>query len=258
MGGGHGLELSGVAGVPTSNVHALDPRAKLLGLLTVTAVAVSTPLAAWPAYFACAAVLLVVALAARIPPGLIWRRARIVLLPVLAVALTVPFVRTGGATAEIGPLTAHEAGAAVMLAVALKAAIGVTSAVLLGATTAVPDLLRALERLRLPRLLVLIAALMHRYAFVLAAEARSMRAALAARGWRPRTALQAGAAGRVAGSLFVRSYMRGERVHRAMLARGFAGSIPRVEPLAFARADLAFVALLLLAVVPVRIAAGLA
>jgi cobalt/nickel transport system permease protein len=32
-----------------------------------------------------------------------------------------------------------------------------------------------------------------------------------------------------AGSLFIRSYERGERVHLAMLSRGYAGTLPDVE-----------------------------
>ena len=34
-------------------------------------------------------------------------------------------------------------------------------------------------------------------------------------------------AGRSAGALFIRSYERGERVHLAMLARGYTGAAPR-------------------------------
>ena len=68
-----------------------------------------------------------------------------------------------------------------------------SSAVLLGATTTLPHVLRGLEALRVPRLFMLIAAFMYRYLFVIVEEARRMRAALAARGYRPRHALQAGA-----------------------------------------------------------------
>ena len=53
----HALELTGLAGDPASPVHRLDPRAKVVGLVGVTLVAVSTPLAAWPVFVACAAVL---------------------------------------------------------------------------------------------------------------------------------------------------------------------------------------------------------
>ncbi len=115
---------------------------------------------------------------------------------------------------------------------------------LLSATTAVPDVLAALERLRAPRLLVLIAAGMYRYLFVVAGEVSRTRAALAARAYRPRNALQAAAIGRAAGALFLRSYARGERVHVAMLARGYRGTVPRLRQLALRRADAVFLGLL--------------
>ena len=42
----------------------------------------------------------------------------------------------------------------------------------------------------------------------------------------PRTLRQAGATARGVGGLFLRSYERGERVHLAMLSRGFTGRVP--------------------------------
>jgi cobalt/nickel transport system permease protein len=84
-----------------------------------------------------------------------------------------------------------------------------------------------------------------------------MRSALAARGYRPRSALGAGAAGRVATAMFLRTYGRGERVYLAMLARGYRGAIPRIAPLSFARVDAVFVALALAGPLAVR-AAGVA
>jgi cobalt/nickel transport system permease protein len=252
----HVLGHTGPAGDLASPVHRLDPRAKVVGLLAVTVVAVSTPLALWPVLAACGLALAAVAAVARVPAATLWRRGRIVLVPVALVAVVAPLVRTGGWTASVGPLTVHEAGVASFGTVAAKALIGVVAAVLLGATTAFPSLLRGLEALRLPRLMVLIAGLMYRYLFVVVEEVARMRDALASRAYRPRNALQAGPIGRAAGTLFLRSYLRGERVHLAMLARGYDGAIPHLQPLRLRRADLAFIALVLVALVPLRVLAA--
>ena len=252
----HSLDRAGLAGDPASPVHRLDPRAKIVALVAVTVVAVTTPLAAWPAYVACAAVLLGVATAARVPAREIWRRARFILPVVLLVALFLPFVRSGGREWDVGPLIAHEEGLRTFVAAATKALIGTVSAVLLGATTSFPSVLRGLEAMRLPRLFVLIAAFMYRYLFVIVEEVGRMRAALAARAYRPRNALHAGALGRVATALFLRTYARGERVYKAMLARGYRGDMPQLSPLVLRRADVAFVALVVFALVPLRVAAG--
>jgi cobalt/nickel transport system permease protein len=85
-----------------------------------------------------------------------------------------------------------------------------------------------------------------------------MRASLAARAYRPRHALHAGALGRVASAMFLRTYGRGERVHRAMLARGYDGELPQLEPLVLRRSDIAFAALLAGSLVAARVAAGVA
>jgi cobalt/nickel transport system permease protein len=254
----HSLELTGTAGDPASPVHRLDPRAKIIGLVAVTLVAVSAPLALWPVFAGSALVLVAVAATARVSPRAIWRRTRFILPLVLFAAIFLPFVRKGGQSYEIGPLTAYESGLQVFGAVALKAMIGTVSAVLLGATTSFPAVLRGLEAMRVPRLLVLIAAFMYRYLFVVVEEAGRMRAALAARGYRPRTALHAGALGRMATAMFLRTYGRGERVYQAMLARGYTGAMPNLSPLALRRADVLFVGLVLVAIVPLRLVAQVA
>jgi cobalt/nickel transport system permease protein len=225
-------------------------------LVAVTLVAVTTPLAAWPVYAACAVALATVAAVARVPARLIWRRARVVLPLVLFVAIFVPFLRRGGATHALGPLTVSDAGLAVLGAVAAKATIGTVSAVLLGATTSFPSVLRGLEALRVPRLLTLIAAFMYRYLFLVVEEAQRLRTGLAARAYAPRHALQARPIGQAVTALFLRTHDRGERVHRAMLARGFTGTMPAGAPLVFRRADALFVAAVAGTLVAARIAAA--
>jgi cobalt/nickel transport system permease protein len=251
----HSLELTGLAGDPASPMHRLDPRAKIVGLLAVTLVAVSSPLDAWPVFAGCGLVLVAVAAIARVRAREIRRRVRFILPLVLLAGVLLPFVREGGRAYEIGPLTAYEDGLEVFAAVALKATIGTVSAVLLGATTGFPAVLRGLEAMRVPRLLVLIAAFMYRYLFVIVEETGRMRAALAARAYRPSTALHAGALGRVATAMFLRTYARGERVYHAMLARGYSGRMPQLSPLVLRRADAVFVALVVAALVPLRVAA---
>jgi cobalt/nickel transport system permease protein len=247
-----GMHATGVAGDTSSRIHRLDPRAKVLGFAGITVVGVSTPPRYWPVLGACALALAAIAAAARVGPGVLWTRARVVLPLVLFVAAFVPFLR-GGQKIDVGPLALSRDGLTTFAAVSSKALIGTVSAVLLGATTSFPDVLHGLERMRAPRLLTLIAAFMYRYLFVIGGEARRMRIALAARGYRPRHALQAAAIGRVATALFLRTFERGERVYVAMLARGYAGATPRLRALAFARADVLFLTAVAAALLPLRV-----
>ena len=254
----HSLELTGLAGDPQSAVHRLDPRAKVVALMSVTIVAVSTPLELWPVYVVCAAVLVAYAAVGRVRPQDLWRRVRVVLPFVLVLGALVPFVRHGGETRDIGPLTVHQAGLGVWLQVTAKAIIGTLSAALLGTTTTFPAVLHALESLRVPRLFVLIAAFMYRYLFVIVDETARMRAALASRGYDPRNSLQAGPLGRMATAMFLRTYSRGERVYHAMLARGYAGTMPQLTPLLFGRADTVFLAGVVTLVLSARLAGAAA
>jgi len=239
------LESAGLAGNSASHVHRLDARAKLLGLAGLTLVAASSPPAAWPLLACCAALLAAVALAARVPAAVLARRALVVLPLVAVAAASIPFVRHGGGTHAVGPLSASDAGLALFGAAVGKAAVGTLSAVLLAATTSVPSALEGLRRLRVPAALVAITGVTWRYAFVLAGEATRMRSALAARGHRPRHLLHGAATGRLATGLFLRAHARGERVGVAMAARGWRGVPPAPPHATLARADLAFTALLL-------------
>jgi cobalt/nickel transport system permease protein len=227
-------------------------------MVAITIVAVSTPLDGWPVYACCAALLVAVAAAARVPPGAIWRRVRFLLPIVLAAGIFLPFLRDGGQQYDLGPLTVHEEGLRTFATVSIKAVIGTLSAVLLAATTTFPAVLRGLEAMRVPRLLVLIAAFMYRYLFVIVEETGRMRAALSARAYAPRNALHAGPIGRMATAMFLRTYSRGERVYNAMLARGYSGRMPYLSPLVLRRVDLVFVGLVLAALLPLRLAVGMA
>jgi cobalt/nickel transport system permease protein len=84
--------------------------------------------------------------------------------------------------------------------------------------------LKAAHSLRVPGLVVQLALLTYRYLFLLADELGRLRTALRVRGFRNRASRHAyRTVGRVAGTLLVRGYERGERVGQAMRCRGFDG-----------------------------------
>jgi cobalt/nickel transport system permease protein len=77
---------------------------------------------------------------------------------------------------------------------------------------------------------------MVRYLEVIVDELGRMRTAMAARGYDPRWLWQVRPIATSAGALFIRSYERGERVHAAMVSRGFSGVMPSLdEPKATSR-----------------------
>ena len=105
--------------------------------------------------------------------------------------------------------------------IVVKGTLGVLISLTLAATTPLRDLLSGMQRLHAPALVVTIATLMLRYADLIVAEAGRMHRARLSRGHDPRFLWQVGATARGVGALFIRAYERGERVHLAMLARGY-------------------------------------
>lgn len=112
----------------------------------------------------------------------------------------------------------------------IRAYLSSFAALLLIATTPMPDLIAGLEWLRVPRFLLQVMLFLHRYLIVLMKEANAMRQAGSARGG-SLGKLQFRQAAAAAGVLFARSHARAEAIHRAMLSRGFEGRLPvRVRP----------------------------
>lgn len=202
-----------------SGVHRLAPECKLVATVLFIFAVVATPREALWAFGLDALILLTVAVIARVPIGR-WLRRLVIEVPFLAFAVFLPFVGRGPYV-EVWFLTLSQPGLWGAWNIVVKGTLGVAATALLTATTTIPELLRALERLRLPRPLVGIASFMIRYGEVLTDDLRRMRIARLSRGDDPRWLWQVAGLAKTAGALFVRSYERGERVYIAMLARGY-------------------------------------
>ena len=113
--------------------------------------------------------------------------------------------------------------------VLVKGTLGVAATGLLVATTDVRGLLQGLDRLHVPKTFTAIAGSMIRYGEVIAGELRQMRVARISRGHDPRWIWQARAVAATAGTLFIRSYERGERVYLAMTSRGYGTRVEVVS-----------------------------
>lgn len=208
---------------PTA-LHRAAPEVKLVGLVVFVLAVVATPIhQAWA--FAGHALVVAAAVAtARLPVRTLARRLRIEV-PFLAFAMALPFVGHGPTVAVAG-LHLSQGGLWGAADIIAKATLGTTAAIVLAWSTPVADLLAGLERLRVPKVLVAIAGFMVRYLDVITHELRRLDVARTSRGDDPRWLWQGRAVASTAGTLFIRSYERGERVHQAMVARGFDGTFP--------------------------------
>jgi cobalt/nickel transport system permease protein len=215
----HPLHLPGV-----SPVHRLAPQVKVLAAFLLVCCVVATPREAFWAFGGYFLLLCAVWVVAAIPPG--WIAARsLIEAPFLVLAVLLPFTE-GGERVEVAGLSLSVPGLLAGWNIVIKGTLGVLTSLTLAATTPARDLLLGLQRLHVPGTVTTIATLMLRYVEVIVGEARRMRVARISRGHDPRLLWQAGATARGVGSLFLRSYERGERVHLAMLARGWTGAMP--------------------------------
>ncbi|MEV4224725.1 cobalt ECF transporter T component CbiQ [Nonomuraea sp. ATR24] len=224
MGSGHAHRLYLPGGSP---VHRLPAQCKLLAVLCFALVVVATPRERFWAFAAYALLLAGVAAVARLPVAYVPRRM-VVELPFVLFAFLIPVIGLGERTVVLG-MSLSVPGLWAAWNILAKATLGVVASILLAATTEPRALLLGAQRLRVPGLLVQIAMFMLRYLDVIMDEMRRMRVARESRGFEARNLRQAPVIARSAGALFIRSYERGERVHLAMLSRGYSGQMPIID-----------------------------
>lgn len=222
MGAGHGHKLHYHGHSP---VHRAPAHLKILALLGFMIVVVATPRDWYPVFGVYLLLLAAVIGVSRVPPTYLLKRT-VVEVPFVLFAVLLPFVATGPRTEVLG-VTVSQHGLEAGVALLIKGTLGVLASLTLAATTEPQELLLGLERLRLPQQLVQIMAFMVRYLDVVTGEMQRMKVARESRGFSARNPRHWPVLARSAGALFIRSYERGERVHLAMLSRGYTGRMPR-------------------------------
>jgi cobalt/nickel transport system permease protein len=221
--GGH-AHLGSLHAPIDTPVHSTAAPVKLVCLVALLFAVVATPPHQVWAFGVHAGIVLGASRSARIPLRTMARRLAIEA-PFVLFAVALPFVGTGPRR-DILWFSVSSAGCWGAWAILAKATIGTAATVVLAWSTPVADLLAGLERLRVPRILTAIAGFMVRYLDVVSGELHRLQIARVSRGDDPRWAWQGKAVAATAGTMFVRSFERGERVHQAMLARGFTGAFP--------------------------------
>lgn len=204
-------------------MRLLSPAARIVAVISFVVAVIGLPATIFRLSLAAALVgsLLVIQ---QVGPRWIARRL-LVLLPFLVAAAIMPVVATGPRCA-IGPLIISCAGgqAAALLVARILLCFG--AVLVLIATTPAADIAEALAWLRVPAGLVVVINLMVRYLAVLTADMQRQSIARAARGDGRNMIGSWIAAASGIGWLFIRGYEQGERVHLAMVSRGFDGTMP--------------------------------
>ena len=207
-----------------SPVHRLAPECKLAAQFLFVIAIVATPKEAFWAFGCYAAIVAGLIALAGVSPRFVLRRL-VFEVPFIAFALFLPLVGQGART-EVFGLSLSVEGLWGLWNIVAKATLGLAVSIVVASTTTMPEFLRGFNRLHVPKAFTSIASFMVRYGDVIADEMHRMRIARASRGFEGRWIWQARAVAASAGTLFIRSYERGERVYLAMVSRGFTGSMP--------------------------------
>ncbi len=227
-----------------SYLHRIDPRAKIIGtvLFVFLAAGVNSP----SLLFISATVWLGMLLWARIPLSYIISRISWVL-PFAGIMIVIfPFVKPGSPliTLDLGfaVLQPTREGAWQALILSGRVAASVMAILFLTLTTRFNYLLRGMALLKVPVVMLQLLEFTVRYIFVAIDELKRMRRARKARAFMAKRSFLHGQTlktlGQMVGSLFIRSYERGERVYLAMLSRGYTGRMRTINELTLLPKDL--------------------
>jgi len=226
-----------------SAIHRLDSRVKFVVVLLFTALVISLPRTSF-SILACFAVgPFTVLVLAGIPLKFAFKHILLVSPFVLVLALSCPLYDKTALTVAFGPFFLHtSAGWMRCFVILAKFTVTMLALIALVSTTRFGDLLVGLQRLGLPKLLIIQLGFLYRYIFVLIDRAHHILRARAGRklrnlGFKQELKIAAS----MLGSLFVRSLDTAERINIAMQARGFNRSWRTISKLQVRRGDVVFV-----------------
>ena len=192
-----------------SPIHRLDPRVKIISFLWIIIISVTTPPNNFNHFGIYLSSVFTLILLSKVPILFILSRSAVVIPFALLTSLFL-------ITTDSGFMAAWN--------VVIKSYIGVLCLILLSSTTPFPALLNGFQRLKVPKIFILLSSFTYRYLFVLLDEIMRIRQARDSRCFKGRWIGEAKVIGNIVGTLFVRSYERGERVYMAMASRGFEGN----------------------------------
>ena len=220
-----------------SLLHRADPAVKIIGALLLSLiVAVSSSL---PTPMAGLVFGLLLATFARLPLAPLGKRLLAVNMFTLLLWVTLPLTGGGDVVTVLGPLRLSSRGITLAFLITLKTnGIFLILTALLG-TSSVPEIGHSLERLHLPHKFILLLLTTYRYLGLIEQEYKRLRRSAALRCFSATTSLHTYRTyGYLIGMTLIRSYSCSQRIHKAMLMRGFQGEFPLLSVQTTRPADL--------------------
>jgi cobalt/nickel transport system permease protein len=227
-----------------SFVHRLDPRVKIIVVfLFSVVVAVSTRFVVLVSALALG---VCVAWLASLPTKDLLRRLVPINIFIIFLWLFLPFTVEGKPYFSVGPLVGTHEGVLYSTQITIKSNAIVAVLIALVSSTSILTLGHAMHELRAPKKIVHLFFFTYRYIHVIHREYVRLVNAMRIRGFRPRTNMHTyRTLAYLVGMLLVRSCDRAQRVHNAMLCRGFTGKLYSLSEFSLKATDMISLILML-------------
>lgn len=221
-----------------TTIHRLDARAKVIVTLVFIISVVSFDkyeLTALFPFFIYPAVMMALG---NLPAGYIARKIAFVLPFALVVAIFNPLFDRQ-VMIQLGPF-GITGGWISCASVVVRAILTVGAAIILVGLTGFPGICKALEQLGMPQVFAVQLLFLYRYIFVLTEEGERASRARELRSFGNK-GLSLASYSSLISHLLLRTWQRAERIHMAMLARGFTGEFHTGQSKRFGWTELSFV-----------------
>ncbi len=226
-----------------SPLHNIDPRLKIIISVGFILFVIFTPPTSLWAFVAYGILLALLTILSKVPLRFMLMRSLVIIPFVLMVAIFIPFMKKGQIAGAYSfgslNLTVTYDGLFIFWNVLIKAFLSVVMVTLLVSTTKFTEFLKALERLKVPQVFVMILSFMYRYIFVITDEFEIMLRAKKARSIGGSRWFHIKTLSNMLGVLFMKSYEKGEVVYLAMCARGYNGDIKTIDEMCIKKSDVA-------------------
>jgi len=174
----------------------------------------------------------------RVPLMFVLRRSSVAIPFVIVISIFIPFLEKAGSEGySLGILNSRWL---IFWNIAAKSFLCILTMILLVSTTKLPNLLKALEKMKVPLIFIMILSFMYRYIFVVTDELMRMQQAKKARSVGGSRWFHNKVLANMIGVLFLRTYERAENVYLAMSSRGFDGKIQTIDNFSFKLRDFYF------------------
>ncbi len=211
-----------------SLIHKIDPSIRIICAFVLSiAISLSNDFTILGTYLFLSFLIIIMAC---LNPVEVFKRLKPVFLFILMIWFVLPLTYEGKILWSVGPINITKPGVELCVKITLKSISILIIFTALLATMTIPTMGHALQRLYLPDKFIFLFLMTYRYIAVIQGEYQRLLRAAKLRGFKPGTNIHSYKTyAYLAGMLFVRASCRAERIHKAMLCRGFHGKFHTLD-----------------------------